>query len=155
MNVHERAAFHEELGKRGIISYQSDEEYAVRKVRTDVDPREFLDGHNYLLMFDDQDAANAFIKHFIDWSYQDDPKQVEPVKEARQRSFSAIAMVNLGFGNQVIELGKLTSDCVADDWYSILMDIAVKKAQAYMKKNYPDRDWEKLPRNVKVLPCAD
>lgn len=162
MNFQQEADFYKELCKGGISVNSKNNEFHVI-IPTGLKKPE--DDHSakiehFLLdvvkhTFSDETEALKFAKELlINNGYkeiQDKDKSDEDKKKLV--NFSVYAMMDLGFGVQNIALGEFSVDCQEDNWYESLMSIAADEAKTYLKNKYPEKDFEKVPKQIKIVPA--
>ena len=158
----EKAAFFEELCSRGIALYEAAKDgdcehtcYA-RKIRTFTDERVYLNAEATILGFGDRDAAITFLKTYIDWEFQSTPDEVSDEvtpPPSTMYEFQVIMMVDLGFGPQKVNLGKVGNNCNEGTWQEDVQEASDKLGKAYILKHHPDKEWNKLSKQVGFIPA--
>jgi len=157
MTDQEKAAFFEELCSRGIAMYVTSEDcecghqYYVRKTRTFVDERIYLNAETAILGFDDRESAIQFIQSYIGWTFEQ-PKEPDETQPTTMYEFVVTVMVDFGFGPQTIDLGKIANICEKDGWQEEVQKTANTLARKYIAKNHPDKKWGELSKQVGIMP---
>jgi len=158
MNSQERAAFYKELSEHGVLVYPApagtEHTHHVKKVATAADERLYLDGEATTLGFESEEAALNFIEAYIGWSYADEEEVVEESSAPLHR-FEATIMLDFGSGPQTDSLGYIESACEHEEWREELAAEADKLARRYFSKEHPNKDWDKVRKQVSFQPCRE
>jgi len=169
MDIKEQAAFYKRCCEYGISLWQDKQSYvsleqgvvdtdvfAFYKRPTSVDDRGLSDVKYFLTESEQLELA----KKTLNWSWTPEPEvAVEPIviyKEAEPEPvmdrFEISFMFDVGYGQQVLSLGELTTDYVGDDWQSDLFNEANKIAAEKLNDLHAGATLDKVPHKVMIIP---
>lgn len=165
MNEKEQTALLKEMMQCGLMiakfpndfkeTMGSEKNFLVKKFGTPHDPRESLEDQKDQIEFNTEDEAYGFVKKYINWEWQEEAEELPKGEEGLNPisySFNVYMLSDVGFGPQKTKLGQLLSDCRSDQWYEELTKEADKRAEKYLKENYPDKKISEIKRDVKITP---